>query len=333
MSRCSSAARGYAGRKAKPPSGTRPAAERRRKNSARPARCFQPRWYSRPARYAWQVAASTPVAPIARTNQRGMHPERLGHRNVAAGDPDGEDERQAGPVLPFGPQVVGVGIMGRRVADAIPASRGLQQQRGVADHQPRGVRIGAEPRDIGQLGVGRDELGSGAPDLFEEEPQQFDARQRRPAHQHPPAAEFAGRHTAVEHDAADGAVGGDPQIRQQQVALGVAGVLHRAHDADVERALGHLPVERRRHPAHQRPGQRYHPAVDRPVDGVSVDVLNAADAHHHRNIRGRRGIPSTRGGVRRREDLDRPSRASPLPRAGRQQPDVSRRRPQRRRPQ
>src|SRR5947208_12781001 len=49
-----------------------------------------------------------------------------------------------------------------------------------------------------------------------------------------------------EHDAPDRAIAGDGEIGQQEIALGVAGVFDGRNDADVERAVGHLGVERTR---------------------------------------------------------------------------------------
>ena len=64
----------------------------------------------------------------------------------------------------------------RRRADATTST-----QRGVADDQPRVVRLVAEPRDVGQLRIAGDERRPRVPHVLEQQLEQRDARHRAAA--------------------------------------------------------------------------------------------------------------------------------------------------------
>src|SRR5687767_12774996 len=102
-------------------------------------------------------------SPVPRLDQRRVDRERLFHRCRAKRDPDGEHEREPGPLLPHGSEVVYMRIPGgaRRAR--------TEEQRRIADDESCVVLLALEPADVAQLRVARYEPGSTPPHVLEQQ--------------------------------------------------------------------------------------------------------------------------------------------------------------------
>ena len=130
-------------------------------------------------------------APVARLEQPRVYPERIGRGGGALRDPHREHERQSGPRLPALAEIVDVGIIGRaRLFGAARAHAIREQQRRIADHQSRVVRLVQKARDVRELGIAGRVLGLRAPHVLEQEPRERDARHRAARHEHAASREL-----------------------------------------------------------------------------------------------------------------------------------------------
>src|SRR6266480_6468470 len=93
------------------------------------------------------------------------------------------------------------------------------------------------------------------------------------------AGEIASGPRREQHHAAHRAVARDCEIRQQEVALGFARVLHGRYDADVELSPSHPSIELGWYTVNQLGVDTNDAAVDRAVYRIAVYVRNASDLH------------------------------------------------------
>ncbi len=109
-------------------------------------------------------------SPVARLEQPRVHPKRVRARRCALRHPDGEDERQPGPLLPALAEIVHVRIVRRAGLPAAIAAQAIgEQQRRVADHEPRVVWLVEQARDVRELGVAERVFGLRVPHVLEEQ--------------------------------------------------------------------------------------------------------------------------------------------------------------------
>ena len=185
----------------------------------------------------------------------GVHRQRLGDRRRALRDPHGEDERQAGPLLPLAAQVVGVAIVGQSAVGWIQLGRAQarpEMQRRVADDQPRVVLLSPKRatsvarRCSGRRPASRPTRSRTAARAA----RRWSSSSGSPARG---AVQLRRGALGEQHHAAHRTVAGDREVGQQQILRRVARVFDRRDDADVERARAPSRVQRRR--ARRRPAR------------------------------------------------------------------------------
>ncbi|GAA1399798.1 hypothetical protein GCM10009639_39980 [Kitasatospora putterlickiae] len=202
---------------------------------------------------------------------RGQPGAPLGE--VAADGPDGEDERQPGPLLPHLAQVVhGEALLGR-----LPQ---VGAQRRVADQHGR---VGLGEHRV-QVGRAAEVLRPHPFALLQQQPGEPDGGAAGGAERDPPAVQLGQRQFADDHAGHHRAVAAHGDVREHQQFVRVPQVLHTGDRADVQgsadqliaqllrRVLGEVQIEQI-----AGPGQS-------PVEGYAVEELNMPDPGPDRGV-------------------------------------------------